>query len=87
MELNEAENILNKNGFLIEKIENYEDFRLTIWNMLKKDAWMNDYPTYSDKTYLELTDPKEIDNLIKQYWEEDNEHDLDMCLEYVKVNL
>lgn len=55
--------------------------------MLKKDSWMNDYPTYSDKTYLELTDPKEIDNLIKQYWEEDNEHDLDMCLEYVKVNL
>lgn len=30
MELNEAKNILNQNGFLIEKIENYEDFRLTI---------------------------------------------------------
>ena len=86
MKLYEAKQILTENGFFVEGLDYYTKFYNDVWNKLEEDPYLSEYSEFYHDTYLNAKS-SEIDDLIQQYWDENEYTDTEDCCNKIKNKL
>lgn len=86
MKIQEAQQILHDNGFLIEGLDYYMKFYHDVWDKIENDPYFTEYSDFYNEALINAVN-NQIDNLIKKYYNKSIDQDVDECIEFIKKEL
>lgn len=86
MKLDEAQQILTENGFLMEGLDYYMKFYNDVWDKIENDSYFTEYSDYYNDALINAVN-NQIDNLIQKYYNKSIDQDVDECIEFIKEEL